>query len=319
MLIKVSVIVPIYDTEKYLERCLDSLLCQSFHNFEIICVDDCSPDNCSDIIEAYSRRDPRIVSIRHTKNIGLGGARNTGIRAARGDYIASVDSDDYVLPNMLETVYGHTNSGKYDIVVFGYDRVDEHGVVRSTEAFKPQLLSNYNAEIDIFGLTNPGFGNKLWRRSLFIENNMFFPDRLYYEDLALTPRIFAVSKTIKLIPDIFYKYVFRDSSITRSYGPKQLLDYFKVFELLYIFVEERGLVDRYQKEFVACVNRNLEFHSKNVANSSMSDQETLLYLRQLLIYKIAFLESHMLLKKFGREEHIAFIEHATSVMDLRPS
>ena len=111
-MIKISVIVPVYNVENYLIQCLDSIINQTLKDIEIICVDDCSPDNSIEILEEYKNKDNRISIIRHSNNQGLGPARNTGLKHANGEYISFVDSDDYIDKNFL--FYLYSTAKKYD-------------------------------------------------------------------------------------------------------------------------------------------------------------------------------------------------------------
>jgi len=293
---KISVIIPFYNVEKYLDRCLDSVRKQSLIDIEIICIDDCSPDNSYKIAKRHANEDSRIKIIRHKKNLGLGGARNTAIREATAEYIASVDSDDYVLPNMLEKLWEETENGKFDGVCCGFNKVDKYGKILSSHCFPSQSITNKNNSIDIFSTVNPAFWNKLWRRSLFIENNIFFPEHLYFEDMPTTPCILANSHFVKIIDDILYNYSIRESSITSSFSSKHILDYFKGFELLVDFLTKNKLISRYNKDFIAFVGTNMRFHTQKLLDSNMDAYQKEQYLRQLLMLKIAFLEYFDLLK-----------------------
>ena len=139
---KISVIIPIYNVEEYLDKCLNSVRNQTLKDIEIICVDDCSPDDSYLIVERHAAEDSRISLIRHEKNLGLGGARNTAIRASKADYIASVDSDDYMSLNMLEVLWDASNNGWFDIVGCGYSRVDGDGNILSIVQYDEKQLSN---------------------------------------------------------------------------------------------------------------------------------------------------------------------------------
>ena len=116
---KISIIVPVYNVEQYINRCIDSLLGQTLKDIEIILVDDGSPDQCPQICDEYARKDSRIKVI-HKKNNGLGYARNSGLELATGEYIAFVDSDDYVNINMYEKLYNETINNNFDIVYCGF-------------------------------------------------------------------------------------------------------------------------------------------------------------------------------------------------------
>jgi len=288
----ISVIVPIFKTQQYLEKCLNSITSQTLSDIEVICVDDCSPDDSAKIIEHLALTDHRIHLIRHKVNLGSGGARNTGIRAARANYIASVDSDDYIDPQFLECLYApvlETNS-TVDLVIAGFRRVDPSGSIISKFEPKSLDITNNNHSIDIFHLSNPGFCNKLWRRSLFADNNLWLPNHVYYEDLATTPRILTFCRCIRIIPDIHYNYLIRSDSTTHTISDKHLLDYIRVFSLLRDFLISQNLIDRYSQEFDAAVNSAFKFHANNSNNANIQETEKKLYLQQLLFLKLGFVD-----------------------------
>lgn len=293
---KISVIIPIYNVEKYIDRCIDSVRNQTFQNIEILCVDDCSPDNSYRIVEKHAAEDSRIRLIRHTKNLGLGGARNTALRVATAEYIASVDSDDFMLPNMLQRLWEETDNGWFDIVSCGFNRVDGNGNIISFQSYPATTFLNEENDINIFATVNPAFWNKLWRKSLFTENDIFFPLHLYFEDMSTTPRIFAKATYIKVIEERLYQYFIRQESITTSYSAKHIIDYYQGFEILLRFLENNRILDRYKDEFIEYVNSNMRFHSDNVVGSDMPKADLEQYLRHMLMFKIAFLENRDLLK-----------------------
>jgi len=293
---KISVIIPIYKVEKYIDRCINSVRNQTFQDIEILCVDDCSPDNSYKIVEKHAAEDPRVRLIRHTKNLGLGGARNTALRIATANYIASVDSDDYMLPNMLQRLWEETDNGWFDVVCCGFNRVDENGNIIAFQNYPEMTFINEDNDINIFATVNPAFWNKLWRKSLFTENDIFFPPHLYFEDMSTTPRIFAKATYIKVIGERLYQYFIRQESITTSYSAKHIIDYYQGFEILLRFLESNRILDRYKDEFIEYVNSNMRFHSDNVVGSDMPKADLEQYLRHMLMFKIAFLENRDLLK-----------------------
>ena len=288
---KISVIIPIYGTEKYLDKCLLSVREQTFKDIEIICVDDCSPDNSYKIVEKHCKQDKRVVLIRHEKNLGLGGARNTGIRAAKADYLASVDSDDFISKNMLEALWNATDNGWFDIVCCGFSRVDENGNILSKHSYVEKQVFNEKNNIDIFSTLNPAFWNKLWRKSLFIDNNIYFPEHDYYEDMSTTPRILAKAQYIKVIKDTLYLYLVRDQSIMNSVSDKHIIDYLKGFEILSRFLKENGLSQLYTDRFHDFIQANFKYYAKFILNSNLSPEKKNQYLHFLILFRITFVEN----------------------------
>lgn len=293
---KISVIIPLYNTEKYIEKCLNSVREQSFEDIEIICVDDCSPDNSSAIVEQLMLEDKRIKLIKHEVNQGLGGARNTAIRAAQSEYLASVDSDDYMSAKMLETLWSNTNNQQVDIVCCGYNRVSEQGEILAQVQYGEKELENKNNSIDIFSALNPAFWNKLWKKNLFIDNSIFFPTHDYYEDMSTTPKLLAKATSIRVINDCLYNYLVRPESITGSYGAKHTLDYFKGFESLFDFLHRESLQERYVKEFDNYIVNNIMFHSKSILSADLFIEDKKQYLRNLLLFRTSFQENYQSIK-----------------------
>ena len=277
---KISVIVPIYNTAQYLEKCLLSIMRQSFQDIEILCIDDCSPDDSVTIVERLAAIDKRIHLLRHKENLGLGGARNTGIMTAKGAYLASVDSDDYVHPDMLTKLWEATKNQTVDVVVYGYAHVDNYGNLLNKVTYHDKAVP----KLGMFSL-NPSFCNKLWRKNLYIDNSIFFPNHVFYEDLATTPRVVHFAKKIEFISDVLYYYCERKESIVRTYSEKHIIDYLKVFDILYDFLIEYDLC---KKDFLEQFHIAIRFHSSNIFASNMNDNLKTQYLRHLLLVKTGF-------------------------------
>lgn len=221
---KVSVIVPVYNVEKYLDKCLASLVNQTFKDFEVIIVNDGTPDNSQKIIDKYTKKYSNFKGFIK-KNGGLSDARNFGIKKASGEYISLVDSDDYVASDFLKKMYEKALADKLDIVVCDTIAVYEDGreqVIKSNLRFSDDDVKNY--------LIAPPTGCiRLYRRSLF-ENNLF-KKGILYEDLELTPGLANKTDKIGFVEEGLYYYLQRSGSIMkmRTFNNK-LLDIFEVLE-----------------------------------------------------------------------------------------
>jgi len=314
---KISVIVPIYKCEKYIAKCLESILAQTFDNFEVVCVNDCTPDNSVAIVEGYIRRDARIRLIHHDQNLGLGGARNTGIKEAQADFIASVDSDDTVHPQMLACLWEACENGFFDIVVCGFDRVDEEGTVLSTHHSGNERLIN-EGNIDIFNAMEPAFWNKLWRKSLYVDNDIWFPNHLYYQDTATTPRILTKSRHVRYIPESLYSYLVRPNSISTTASSKHLTDYFKVFDVLLDFLEKEGIEGQHFDNFLDYVDRSIAHHATIGAQHGLEEEEQAQYLRHLLAFKTGYIENRRLVANKSSSELVPLLQHVRTKSDLLP-
>jgi glycosyltransferase involved in cell wall biosynthesis len=325
----ITVVVPIYGTEKYLNQCVQSILNQTLKNIEIICIDDCSPDNSVQIVERFKQQDARVKLIRHKNNTGQGGARNTGIIAAQADFIASVDSDDSIKPNMLEVLWEASDNGRFDIVCCGYSRVDEYGKeikeskFARREIIRDQILKNsvdniITPDINIFTLMNPSIWNKLWRKSLFTDSQVFFPHKLYYQDMATIPLLVANAKKIKFIDESLYNYLVRGGSVTTTFSDKHIIDYFKIYGILFDQLNRLDL-DRYHTQhFFEYIDAGMIFHSTNVVNSNMLEPEKQQYLRHLLMLKVSFIETHGYLVKRSQNNLLLLLKTSSSIKDILP-
>ncbi len=207
----ISIIVPIYKVEPYLSKCLDSIINQTYKNLEIILVDDGSPDNCGTICDEYAVKDKRIQVI-HKPNGGVSSARNAGLRAACGEWIGWVDSDDWVEPTMFETLFSATQETGADIAVCGHwEDFRNHAKVCGWPV--RQVLDTERALGEL--LRNGRMKNLLWdrlfHRTLF--ENICFPEGRTYEDIAIMHWLFLRAEKVVCVPDILYHYRQREGSI----------------------------------------------------------------------------------------------------------
>lgn len=204
---KVSVIVPIYNVEKYIGRCLESILAQSYENLEIICVDDCGGDNSIKIVEEYKQKYPQKIRIvSHQLNRGLGAARDTGLKAAEGAYISFIDSDDYIKRDFVESYIEGFHNSSADIVAGGYIR-DENG--KFTE--HPS-----NPQDNSYIWTNISACLKMYKRQFLEENQIDFDGVRRYEDERFNYRILMKNPIVSVIPYSGYYYWLNPESITRD-------------------------------------------------------------------------------------------------------
>ena len=242
---KVSLIVPVYDVSSYLKNCLSSLVGQSLADIEIILVNDCSPDPLDqEICRQFAQKDSRIVYVEHEGNTGQGGARNTGIRLSKADYLGFVDSDDYLDHEMYEVMFREATEHDLDVVDCGARKVDEDGNFLSIYLRHDRAaeLGGKEAFEAFLGMNShqvyPTCWNKLWRRSLFSDHHIEFPENLYFEDLATVPRLLFHAERVKLIPETFYQYTQRQASFMKSGSEKHLRDFKTVQQLLQGFLVE---------------------------------------------------------------------------------
>lgn len=258
-MVKISAIVPVYNSEKYLETCLNSLLNQTLREIEVIIVNDGSTDSSQEIIDKYVRDYPLIFKNFLQSNSGQASARNLGLKHATGEFISFVDSDDYLELNAYEKAYNFSTLNKLDIVCFNFfEEIDNVKKISSYYKFK-----NYPNDIKyILNETSPV--NKIIRTSLIKENHITFMENYIYEDLELIPKLALYTNKIGFMNDCLYNYVIHKNSTMRQEKYNSKLDsiYFittslkKSFEntkyakeLEYIFIEHllHGAVLRYLK------------------------------------------------------------------------
>lgn len=239
---KVSVIVPVWNVENYLKKCLESLVKQTFNDFEIVVINDGSPDNSQDIIDEYKTTYPELIKPFIKQNGGLASARNFGIKHSQGEYIMFVDSDDWVDTTIVEKLYNCAINTNSDIVVCGaYGVYDEKN--KDLETFK-----NYNTDISKNYIINcPGACWQLIKRKIMINNNLFFLENHFYEDIAIIPSFSLFSKNITYLNEKLYYYFIRSGSIMNQQKySKSLEDIFDSLDhLTNIFIENKA----YQKYY----------------------------------------------------------------------
>jgi len=241
---RISVIIPVYNTEKYLRGCLSSVQKQTISDFEVIIVNDETPDNSMSIAREYSKVDSRFLIIEHERNKGLGGARNTGIEAAKGQYLFFLDSDDLIPIDALELLWEASVFGKNDMVIGNMAWYDQHRLspvnyiderIKSWQKFNTDNLRS---------LPDPNFftgnvGNRLVKRNLLINNVIRFPEKLYFEDMPFSLEVWFFSKTIKCIQNIVNFHTKRQDasnpSITQTYNRKSYFDRDKIAQLIFNF------------------------------------------------------------------------------------
>ena len=224
----ISIIVPVYNTEQYLPKCLDSIAAQTFTDFEVLMIDDGSTDGSGEICDQYSQSDSRFIAI-HQSNQGVSASRNNGLKQARGNYIAFVDSDDYVHPQMLELLYKAIRQGEYDLSVARYLSVNvgtEIEIQRIIE-FHSQELSAEDILCKLFGKSGEDIQyivvwNKLYDRRLLA--NICFSAFKVSEDLLFNVEVFSKFRQAIEVDSKLYYYNKRNTSASHSVSEKQIID-----------------------------------------------------------------------------------------------
>lgn len=252
-MVKVSIIVPIYNVEKYLVRCLNSLVYQTEKDIEIILVNDASQDNSSSIMQEYKKQFPeKIKCIYLDENLCLGGARNRGLEAAIGEYITFVDSDDWIDLTMCEAMYKKAKKYNSDIIFCDYTLIWENTGNRKNRTFanETQLGDITKEKLKSLLFADHYAWGKLIRRTTIIENNIKFPEHKMYEDIPTTRFYLFYSKRIDKVDACFYYYFQRDTSITHHLDAKYQYDEAEMALLFYDECKKRRFTDEYMDEIL---------------------------------------------------------------------
>ncbi len=255
---KISVIVPVYNVEKYLAKCLDTIISQTFTDIEIICVNDGSTDGSRTILSQYAQKDSRIKII-DKKNGGLSSARNAGMKVATGEFISFIDSDDWVDLAMLEKLYQNITSLNTDIsicAVHQYDEINQRiddsipyfTLEYFDESFNNKVFSYQDTKAFLMNVCVMAW-NKLYRKSFIDECQAEFPDGLIFEDGPFFFSIFFKTKRVSIIRDFLYFYrINRTGSILKNSG-KQFFDIIDVVNLMYESLKTSDIFEDVKYEF----------------------------------------------------------------------
>lgn len=219
---KVSIIVPVYNVEHYLEKCLNSLVNQSLSEIEILVVNDGSKDNSQQIIDAFHQKYPEKIIPLIKENGGLSDARNFGLDRANGDFIGFVDSDDYVNETMFEEMYHLAKKHNAEMVICNLQKVDEHGNITQKLTQIPNMPEKIDLKnnLSIFSDLSYFACNKLFHRKLF--QNKRFKKGVHFEDIQLVPQLLLECKTLAQTQNFHYQYLERSDSITKTHTEKGL-------------------------------------------------------------------------------------------------
>lgn len=243
-----SLIVPIYRIEEYLPKCIDSVLAQSCQDYELLLVDDGSPDGCGKICDAYAAKHPERIRAIHQENGGAGAARNHGISLSTGEYLLFVDGDDYLSPNFLEDLSRTIRENPADLVCFGA-QVERDGK-KTGELHENipagKLLSVEDLPDLYFGVMAPW--NRAYKRSLFTDNGIDFATRVWYEDIRVVTKVLAVAKTVFRLSGTYYHYLQREGSAMNNKNSGRNIEILYAYDDILSWYQERGFLDRRRQE-----------------------------------------------------------------------
>lgn len=268
----ISVIIPVYNVEKYIKECLDSVINQSYKDLEIILVDDGSTDRSGIICDEYAFKDNRIKVI-HKENGGLSSARNIGMKIATGEFFTFIDSDDYIATSMIEELYNALIDTSADLSICNISRKSyfEKNIVKNIIVHKKEktlMLLLKEKQIQTSACA------KLYKKCLF--DDIYYPDGKLYEDFGTTYKLIHRAQRIAHINTPMYYYRFNEVSITKSRFTNKHLDYFDISEELCFFIEKE-----YPKLLQLAKNhstRNAIAFMRRISSSNFSDQQTIRFL-----------------------------------------
>lgn len=298
---KVSVIIPVYNVENYLRKCLDSLVNQTLKDIEIIVVNDGTTDNSQEIIDEYVKKySKKVVSIIQ-ENGGQGTARNTGLLHAKGEYIGYVDSDDYVEENMYEELYKKAKEEDSDIVICGNNVVKENYDFLSKEEVDKEFL-----------LGKMAVWNKIYKKNIIVDNKIQFRSKVWYEDLDFTMKVYFSSKKISYVDKPLYNYLLREGSTMNNNNIKRNLELIQAFDSLIDYCKDKKIYNKVKDEIeflciyhmyifaitrvlntnnnykakIAIINKFRDYINSNFPNFKQNKYLYLLPKRRKLIYKL---------------------------------
>lgn len=266
----ISVIVPVYNVEKYLPQCLDSLIKQTFLPFEIICVNDGSTDGCNEILSRYAAKDRRIRLICQN-NRGLSAARNAGLKKAKGQYVLFVDSDDLLHPETLSSLYRQITRHDADICLFGYSPYTDNGV-KTANLPAAHYGKNENDAFTYQQISGKIFSRvavwcKLYRRGFIRKRKIEFPEGFVFEDVIFHIKTITSAGKICLLNRPLYCYrTDNAASITHvSAATTQLLDIVEAFDMVNDYLKEKKLLPSLSLHFCRFLYDHAGWHLKRAA------------------------------------------------------
>lgn len=278
---KVSIIVPVYNVEKYLDRCMQSLLGQTLKDIEIIMVDDGSPDNCPKMCDEYAQKDERIKVV-HKRNAGLGYARNSGLEIATGEYVAFVDSDDYVDRDAYQIMCDEAIRTGADYVCCGYKRVNKGKCVweyHGETSNKFDLFCGDECLEFLKGMIGKDMKNKrfmhfdfavwhgIYRRRIILDYDVSFCSErdLISEDIVFHLDFISCCKVIRIIPNSFYNYCLNEGTLTTKYKEGRFEAIVKLYEYIHAFINKSN-----NKHLQKNVQTRLDYFLFDKVNSTIA-------------------------------------------------
>ena len=306
----VSVVVPVYKVEPYLEKCVDSIRNQTYSDLEIILVDDGSPDRCGEMCEAYAEEDPRIRVI-HQENGGQGAARNKGVEQARGKYLVFVDSDDWISADMIEKAVDAAERLQCDIVMFDYYFAEaEASEIREMDFPADQVMHITKNKELLF--VPPAPWAKLFRREFYLKSGCRFPGHTYFEDLAVMPFLILAADRIVYMKDTLYYYRVRENStMTGKNYEKSCTDKLTVMDGILAGFKTRSLYETYRDELEYLTFMNVYFEPSKTLVLEKADKKWLKKYKEYIFRVFPDFMQNRYISSFGKKDmlHLWILNH----------
>lgn len=307
--VKVSVVIPVYNVEKYLNECVDSVLNQTYSSYEIILVDDGSTDSSGSICDSYVIKDSRI-RVFHKANGGLSSARNAGLEIAVGKYVYFLDSDDYISDQTLEKLVEVAEKDNSDIVFFdavsfadaednfkvsqNYIRKQNYKTGKGTAVFSEmQKNDEFHSAVPLLFI----------KKDLLEQNDIYFIDGIYYEDMLFTYQVFCCSRVVSQIKEAFYHRRYRKNSImTSNKTPKHFASFTRVYEEVKRFSESLSIADEdFAKAYIVrCAFNCFNIYEKLSKNDKEENKEKIKAVSDDILKNNAFGNKALQMRCYGK-------------------
>lgn len=316
--VKVSVIVPVYNAEKYLDRCLSSLVNQTMKEIEIILIDDASHDTSADIMRDYESKYRGVIKCVYlSENLRQGGARNIAVKKATGEYVTYVDSDDFVDLHLCEKLYEEAVCSGSDIVFCDYYECDEAFSQKKWVSFffKQQAGEMDERKRKYLFFQKAMVCGKLIKRSIIEKNNIVFPEKIRYEDIATTILFSLYADRISKVSEPLYYYMQHEDSTSNKTGEALYLHHMKAAEILYNNLRERGFYDLYKEEAEAFLIR----YSPVILLYDREEKPSMQALCDIARQNKQFVENYKSNRYFGCDLLEPFYKKCYELLDISPA
>ncbi len=290
---KVSIIVPVYNVEKYLKQALESAVNQTLNDIEIICVDDCSTDNSLNILKEYQLKDNRIKIIEQKENKGQGVARNIALDIASGEYIMFLDPDDWLELNACEIAYNQINRNKNDLVFFGTTTHIEKTRQNIYKDIRLQPFSDYfnKSNVKLYEIGIPFIKTfeiwyKIYNHSFIKQNQIKFSTERFGEEGDFSLKTIVLSDTASFIDKHLYNYRIRNSSVTTQIYAKRYMEYIAAREKNYYDLQTLSNGNKYMSAFLVYYINSLEYWYKRIESTNIIKKINYYYAMRNIFIKL---------------------------------